>query len=52
MPNQCITDIICATGKPMETSFELALERDILLADYDRPVFKIIKTVLSFYISV
>lgn len=51
MPNQCITDIICATGKPMETSFELALERDILLADYDRPVFKIIKTITDHSIT-
>ena len=51
MPNQCITDIICATEKRMETSFELAVDGEILLADYDKPVFKIIKTVTDHSIT-
>lgn len=51
MPNQCITDIICATEKRMETSFELAVDGEILLADYDKPVFKIIKTITDHSIT-
>ena len=51
MPNQCITDIICATDKRTDTTFEMAIDSEILLADYDRPVFKIIKTIIDHSIT-
>ncbi len=45
MANQCITDIISVTEKRIDTSFEMGIDQEILLADYDKPVFKIVKTI-------
>ncbi|MBQ3588039.1 MAG: DUF3794 domain-containing protein [Oscillospiraceae bacterium] len=44
MPNQIISGNIGTTGKFTEQNFEISAEQDFLLADYDRPVFKIVKT--------
>ena len=51
MTNQCITDAISVTDKRIDTSFEIGLDREILLADYDKPVFKIVKTIAEHSIT-
>lgn len=51
MPNQCITDIVSVLEKRIDTGFEIGLEQEILLADYDKPVFKIIKTITDHSIT-
>ena len=44
MQNQSVADSIRRTGKLFEYGVELPVEQEILLADYDSPVFKIIKS--------
>ncbi len=44
MPNRIVEDVVYTTSKFIENSFEYPLEQEILLADYDRPIFKIIRT--------
>ena len=44
MQNQSVADSISRTGKLFEYGVELPVEQEILLADYDSPVFKIIKS--------
>lgn len=44
-------DSVAATTKVLETSLEHSIETEILLADYDAPVFKIIKTTVEHSIS-
>ena len=44
MSNQLLTDSVLSTTNLFDTSFELAVEQEILLADYDKSVFKIVKT--------
>jgi len=44
MPNSILTDSISSTVKFLDTAFELAVEQEILLADYDKSVFKTVKT--------
>lgn len=51
MPNQLLEDTLYTTGKFIEQSFEYPLEREILLADYDRQVFKTVKTVAEHTIT-
>ena len=51
MPNQLLTDTLNATGKFFESSFETPIEQEILLADYDPAVFKIVKTLAEHTIT-
>ncbi len=51
MPNQLLTDSISSTAKFLDTAFELAVEQEILLADYDKSVFKIVKTCVDHTIT-
>ena len=51
MQNQLLTDSISSTAKFLDTAFELAVEQEILLADYDRSVFKIVKTCVDHTIT-
>jgi len=51
MSEQLTQDILYTTGKFLDTGFEYPLEREILLADYDRPVFKIVKTNTEYAIT-
>ncbi len=44
MPDIIITDSLNTTGSFFDTSFEMPVEQDILLADYDKAVFKTVKT--------
>ena len=51
MQNQFLTDSISSTSKFLDTAFELAIDQEILLADYDRSVFKIVKTCVDHTIT-
>lgn len=51
MANQLITDTAQTTGKVFDSGFEYPIEREILLADYDEPVFKIVKTCVEHTIT-
>ena len=51
MSQQLITDVISTIAKPVDTFFELGVDREILLADYDKPVFKIVKTIADHSIT-
>ena len=51
MPNQLLTDSISSTTKFLDTAFEIAVEQEILLADYDKSVFKIVKTCVDHTIT-
>lgn len=51
MSNQFFQDTISVLSKHTEATFELATDREILLADYDRPVFKIVKTLAEHSIT-
>ena len=51
MPNQLLTDSISSTAKFLDTAFEIAVEQEILLADYDKSVFKIVKTCVDHTIT-
>ncbi len=44
MSNNLFLDSLISTQKIFDYSFEEAVEQEILLADYDEPVFKIVKT--------
>ncbi|MBQ8603928.1 MAG: DUF3794 domain-containing protein [Oscillospiraceae bacterium] len=44
MSNQILRDILNTTAPFLDTGFEMPLEQEILLADYDLPVFKIIRS--------
>ena len=44
MSNQSLTDVLNTTAKFIDSSFERPVEAEFLLADYDREVFKIVKT--------
>ena len=46
-----INDTLNVTNKIFETAFEYPLEQEILLADYDEQVFKILKTAVDFSIT-
>ncbi len=51
MANHLLTDSIASTTRFLDTSFELAVEQEILLADYDKAVFKIVKTCVDHTIT-
>ncbi|MBR4035115.1 MAG: LysM peptidoglycan-binding domain-containing protein [Oscillospiraceae bacterium] len=51
MANNLLTDSISTTSRFLDTSFELAVEQEILLADYDKSVFKIVKTCVDHTIT-
>lgn len=44
MANQLISDTISTTCKFIDTAFEMPVEQEFLLADYDKAIFKIVKT--------
>ncbi len=44
MQNQILQDVLYTTQKIVDTTVECPIDREILLADYDRRIFKIIKT--------
>ena len=47
MPTNLFFDSLTHTQKVFDYGFEQAVEQEILLADYDEPVFKIVKTCLE-----
>ena len=47
MSNQILQDTLNTTDIFLDTAFEIPLEQEILLADYDLPVFKIIHTAVQ-----
>ncbi len=51
MPNQILQDVLSTTAAFLDTAFELPLEQEILLADYDLPVFKIIRSTVRHTIT-
>ena len=51
MANQFLTDNISYTTRFLDTVFEMAVEQEILLADYDKSVFKIVKTCVDHTIT-
>ncbi len=51
MTNQLRQDVIYSTGLFSQTGFEYPIEQEILLADYDRQIFKILKTTVSHRIT-
>ncbi|MEG1049879.1 MAG: DUF3794 domain-containing protein, partial [Oscillospiraceae bacterium] len=44
-------DSVTSTTKVLETAYEHSIETELLLADYDAPVFKIIKTTMEHSVS-
>lgn len=44
MSDQILQDMLSTTAVFLDTGFEMPLEQEILLADYDLPVFKIIRS--------
>ncbi len=51
MPNQILQDTLNTTAVFLDTAFEMPLEQEILLADYDLPVFKIIRSTVRHTIT-
>ncbi|MBQ3008291.1 MAG: outer spore coat protein CotE [Oscillospiraceae bacterium] len=51
MSEQILEDVLYTTGKFFDTGFEFPVEQEILLADYDAPVFKIVRTAVQHIIT-
>ncbi len=51
MTNQLRQDVIYSTGLFSQSGFEYPIEQEILLADYDRQIFKILKTTVTHSIT-
>ncbi len=51
MQNRILQDILGTTSKFFDTAIEYPIEQEILLADYDRRIFKIIKTTIEHTIT-
>ncbi len=51
MPNEMFYDNLPSTAKTLDTAFEQPIETEILLADYDAPVFKIVRTSIQHLIT-
>lgn len=51
MNNQIFYDNLLSTAKLMDVSSELSVETEIVLADYDSPVFKIIKSTMEHLVT-
>ena len=51
MANNLFFDTLPSTVKSADVNFEQSVETEILLADYDAPVFKIVKTTLEHLVT-
>ncbi len=51
MNNQIFCDNLLSTAKLMDVNSELSVETEIVLADYDAPVFKIVKSTMEHLVT-